>query len=75
MPSTWFMDVFLCILAGWGEREPPLWFFFFFFLFFNIKKTNPIYLCMYLGVYLFIVFLGLHLCHMEVPRLGVKLEL
>ena len=27
------------------------------------------------SLYLFIVFLGPHLRHMEVPRLGVKLEL
>ena len=26
-------------------------------------------------IYLFICFLSLHLWHMEVPRLGVKLEL
>ena len=29
----------------------------------------------YLFIYLFLVFLGLHLQHMEVPRLGVKSEL
>ena len=29
----------------------------------------------YLFIYLFIVLLGLHLWYMEVPRLGVKLEL
>ena len=30
---------------------------------------------MYLFVYFFLVFLGPHSLHMEVPRLGVKLEL
>ena len=32
-------------------------------------------LFMYLFIYLFIFFLGLHLRHMEVPKLGVELEL
>ena len=30
---------------------------------------------MYINVYFIFCFLGLHLWHMEVPRLGVKLEL
>ena len=36
-----------------------------------------IYTCMYIYIYIFwsFVFLGLHLRHMEVPRLGVQSEL
>ena len=46
-------------------------------LFFNLdnqqNKLNPNF---YLFIYLFMYcFLGLHLRHMELPRLGVKLEL
>jgi len=34
------------------------------------------YLCMYVFIYLFtFVFLGPHLQHMEIPRVGVKSEL
>ena len=40
--------------------------FFKFFLFFGVVFVLFIYLFIYLG------FLGLHLQHMEVPRLGVK---
>ena len=31
--------------------------------------------CIYVCVYLLVVFLGLHLWHMQVPRLGAELEL
>ena len=42
---------------------------------------TPVCMCMCLFknldicLYFYICFLGLHLCHMEVPRLGVQLEL
>ena len=40
-----------------------------------LKLTFKFYLFVYLCMYLFIYFLGPHLWHMDVPRLGVELEL
>ena len=47
-------------------------------LFYSYKqsqKSVSIFSFIYLFIYLFIYFLGLHLWHMEIPRLGVKSEL
>ena len=34
-----------------------------------------VYICVCLFIYIYIYFLGLQVWHMEVPRLGVELEL
>ena len=39
------------------------------------KKTQSVYRRMQIYFLFFVVFLGLHLWHMEIPRLGVELEL
>ena len=40
-----------------------------------VHLIHPIHLTFCLFIYLFIVFLGPHLWHMEVPKLGVQSEL
>ena len=42
-------------------------------LFLCIRSNFYLFICVF--IYLFICFLGLHPLHIEVPRLGVKLEL
>ena len=43
--------------------------------FIHLNTTLPSHLMHHLSFFVCLVFLGLHLQHMEVPRLGVELEL
>ena len=41
----------------------------------SLNALTDFYLFIYLFIYLFLVSLGLHVWHMEVPRLAIELEL